>query len=59
MIFEDLGTDLASLVDPLLGGTGEETERALTLYATALGRRHADTPIAWHPIMRRFNPCSA
>jgi Phosphotransferase enzyme family len=43
MIFEDLGTDLASLVDPLLRGTAKEAERALTLYAAALGRLHADT----------------
>jgi hypothetical protein len=43
MIFEDLGTDLTSLVDPLLRGTAEEAERALTLYATALGGLHADT----------------
>jgi hypothetical protein len=42
VIFEDLGTDLASLVDPLLRGTAEEAESALTLYATALGRLHAD-----------------
>jgi hypothetical protein len=43
LIFEDLGTNLASLVDPLLKGTAEEAERALTLYATALGRLHVDT----------------
>ena len=43
LIFEDLGTDLSSLVDPLLKGTAEEAERALILYATALGRLHADT----------------
>jgi hypothetical protein len=43
MVFEDLGSDLPSLVDPLLKGTPEEAESALTLYATALGRLHADT----------------
>jgi hypothetical protein len=43
MVFEDLGADLASLVDPLLKGTAQEAERALKLYATALGRLHADT----------------
>ena len=43
LIFEDLGTDLASLADLLLKGTAEEAERALTLYATALARLHADT----------------
>jgi hypothetical protein len=42
MVFEDLGTRLSSLVDPLLKGTAE-VERALKLYATALGRLHADT----------------
>lgn len=43
MVFEDLGADLTSLVDPLLKGTAEEAEHALKLYATALGRLHADT----------------
>jgi hypothetical protein len=43
MVFEDLGADLASLVGPLLDGTAEEAERALKLYATALGRLHSDT----------------
>jgi len=43
MVFEDLGANLISLVDPLLNGTAQEAERALTLYATALGRLHADT----------------
>jgi hypothetical protein len=43
VIFEDLGTGLTSLVDPLLKGTAEEAERALKLYASALGRLHADT----------------
>jgi phosphotransferase family enzyme len=43
MVFEDLGAHLTSLVDPLLKGTAQEAERALELYATALGRLHADT----------------
>jgi Phosphotransferase enzyme family len=43
MVFEDLGADLTSLVDPLLRGTAEEAERALKLYATALARLHSDT----------------
>src|SRR5262245_50381734 len=43
MVFEDLGAHLSSLVDPLLEGTAQEAERALTLYATALGRLHTDT----------------
>jgi hypothetical protein len=43
LIFEDLGTGLSSLVDPLLEGTAEEAEHALALYATALARLHGDT----------------
>jgi hypothetical protein len=43
MVFEDLGAHLISLVEPLLKGTAQEAERALKLYATALGRLHADT----------------
>jgi hypothetical protein len=43
LIFEDLGSDLRSLVEPLLKGTAQEAERALGLYATALARLHADT----------------
>jgi hypothetical protein len=43
MVFEDLGAGLRSLVDPLLGGTAEEAEHALKLYAAALGCLHADT----------------
>jgi hypothetical protein len=43
LIFEDLGADLASLVDPLLKGTVAEAENALKLYATALARLHSDT----------------
>jgi hypothetical protein len=42
-VFEDLGARLTSLVDPLLEGTAEDAERALRLYATALGRLHSDT----------------
>jgi len=43
MVFDDLGARLTSLIDPLLQGTAEEAERALSLYATALGRLHSDT----------------
>jgi Ser/Thr protein kinase RdoA (MazF antagonist) len=43
MVFEDLGANLTSLVDPFLKGTAQEAEHALKLYATALGRLHADT----------------
>jgi hypothetical protein len=43
MVFEDLGRDLASLVNPLLKGTAEQAERALMLYAKSIGRLHADT----------------
>ena len=43
MVFEDLGAHPTSLVDPLLKGTAQEAERALKLYAKALGRLRADT----------------
>ena len=43
MVFEDLGAGLTSLVEPLLEGSAEDAENALKLYATALGRLHADT----------------
>src|SRR5262249_12677333 len=43
LIFEDLGADLATIVDPLLKGTLAEAENALKLYATALARLHSDT----------------
>jgi hypothetical protein len=43
IVFEDLGANLGSLVDPLLKGTADAAERALTLYANALARLHADT----------------
>jgi hypothetical protein len=41
LVFEDLGADLPSLVQPLLHGTQEEAERALTAYAQSLARLHA------------------
>ena len=43
LVFEDLGADLGSLVGPLLNGGAADAERALTAYARALGRLHADT----------------
>jgi hypothetical protein len=43
LVFEDLGTGLGSLVDPLLYGTAEDAEHALSSYAAALARLHADT----------------
>jgi hypothetical protein len=43
LVFEDLGADVGSLVDPFLSGSPEAAERALLLYATALARLHADT----------------
>jgi hypothetical protein len=43
LVFEDLGSDLRTLVDPLLEGTAQDAERALALYAAALARLHADT----------------
>jgi hypothetical protein len=43
IVFEDLGTGLRSLDHVLLEGPAAEAERALTHYATALGRLHADT----------------
>jgi hypothetical protein len=42
LVFEDLGADVSSLVDPLLNGTADGAERTLTLYATALARLHGD-----------------
>jgi hypothetical protein len=42
IVFEDLGTHLTSLVDPLLKGTAQEAEHALKLYAAALAHLHAD-----------------
>jgi hypothetical protein len=43
LVFEDLGAERRLLADVLQEGTAAEAERALTLYATALGRLHADT----------------
>ena len=43
LVFEDLGADLGTLVDPLLGNVTAEAETALIAHATALGRLHADT----------------
>jgi hypothetical protein len=43
LVFEDLGAGLTSLVDAFLQGTAQAAECALMLYATALGRLHADT----------------
>jgi hypothetical protein len=43
LLREDLGADVSSLVDPLLNGTADGAEHALTLYATALARLHGDT----------------
>jgi hypothetical protein len=43
LVFEDLGADAASLVDPLLRGNAAMAEDALIRYATALARLHADT----------------
>jgi hypothetical protein len=43
LVFEDLGSNLGSLVGPVLEGNAEEAERALMSYAAALGRLHADT----------------
>jgi hypothetical protein len=56
VVFEDLGANLISLVDPLLKGTAQEAERAPTLYAngagpTARGHRNDCTSTAntWLP----------
>ncbi len=43
LVFEDLGENLPSLVDPLLHASANEAEAALASYAMALGRLHADT----------------
>ena len=42
LVFEDIGAGLGSLVEPLLEGRPAQAERALTTYAAALGRLHAD-----------------
>lgn len=43
LVFEDLGSGLGNLVDPLLKGPADRAVAALIAYATALGRLHADT----------------
>jgi hypothetical protein len=43
LIFQDYGEDLAPLVKPLLHGTAEDAEQALTAYAIALAGLHAAT----------------
>ncbi|HLH90349.1 MAG TPA: hypothetical protein VKX28_18005 [Xanthobacteraceae bacterium] len=43
LVFEDLGADRRLLADVLQQGTAVEAERGLALYASALGRLHADT----------------
>jgi aminoglycoside/choline kinase family phosphotransferase len=43
LIYEDLGDDLSSLVGPLLHGTADEAEQALTAYAQALAALHGAT----------------
>jgi Phosphotransferase enzyme family len=43
LVFEDYGTDLEALVQPLLHGSANDAEQALTAYAAALARLHADT----------------
>ena len=43
LVFQDYGEGLASLVQPLLHGSADDAERALTAYAVALARLHAAT----------------
>ena len=43
LVFEDLGAGLRSLHHVLLEGDAAQAEHALTCYAAALGRLHADT----------------
>lgn len=43
LVYEDLGDGLPSLVTPLLHGTADEAERALTAYAEALAALHRTT----------------
>lgn len=43
LVFEDLGSGLGTLVDPLLKGPPDKAVDALTAYAASLGRLHADT----------------
>jgi aminoglycoside phosphotransferase (APT) family kinase protein len=43
LVYDDLGDGLPSLVSPLLHGTAQEAEQALTAYAEALGALHRAT----------------
>jgi aminoglycoside/choline kinase family phosphotransferase len=43
LVYDDLGDGLPSLVVPLLHGTADEAEQALTAYATALAELHRAT----------------
>lgn len=43
LVFRDHGEDLPSLVRPLLHGSADDAERALTAFALALARLHAAT----------------
>lgn len=43
LVFHDHGADFDSLVRPLLHGRAQDAERALTAYAVALARLHAET----------------
>lgn len=43
LVFADLGADADSMVTPLLEGTAEEAEAALTTYARSLARLHRRT----------------
>jgi len=43
LVYGDVGEDLPSLVGPLLHGTAQEAEKALTAYAGALAALHAAT----------------
>ena len=43
LVYNDLGDGLASLVEPLLHGTAQEAEQALTAYAEALAALHRAT----------------
>jgi hypothetical protein len=54
LAFEDLGADLDSLVGPLLEGNPDSAERALTSYALALARLHADTADCLDPHHKTF-----
>jgi len=43
LVFEDFGEELPSMVQPLLHGSASDAEQALTSYAIALARLHAET----------------